>query len=216
MSGATNLAYPETPFGNPGQSTGRDSPTVAAVAVTTSGTAGLAYATFDVNRPHDMESAPEGFSFGYEVLSEVDSQVEFTIALDRRMAECDRYAEVITGHNVHDILKPLCSSANGRAALPCLTKYAELWPNRHERRTRHTPLLVDTAIDLEISAAELPRTCAAAKLSSSYLHSTCNTWRRPVTTAFASALLTAQSRGWCRWQALDLDPLVTASAHEQP
>ncbi|MGW4719443.1 hypothetical protein [Nocardia sp. NPDC004260] len=216
MSAVTNLAYPAKPFGQPGHATGPETPTVAALAVTASG-AGLAYATFDATRPHDMEAGPEKFTFGYEVLRDVGPEAEFSAVLDRRVAECDLYAEVITGHDVAGMLEPLCSAAGGQAELPCLNKYATLWPNRRERRPPRgrAPLLVDTAFDLDISVADLPRTCAAAKLSSVHLNAARDTWRLPVTSAFASALLTAQSLGWCKWKALDLDPLVAESARER-
>ncbi|WP_280247429.1 MULTISPECIES: hypothetical protein [Nocardia] len=214
---SSNLAYPETPFGNPGQSTGPDTPTVAALAVTASGT-GLVYAPFEAHRPHDLESAPQQFAFGYEVLrvDEVGPEA-FAVALDRRMAECDLYAEVITGHDMASMLEPLCTAAGERGQLACLKKLTTLWPNRHKPGAsgRGTSRLVDTAFDLDVSAADLGRTCAAAKLSSAYLGPARDTWRRPVTAAFASAVLTARSLGWCSWRALDIDPLVAESAWEQ-
>ncbi|WP_280186803.1 MULTISPECIES: hypothetical protein [Nocardia] len=190
---------------------------MAALAVTASGT-GLVYAPFEARRPHDLESAPQQFTFGYEVLrvDEVGPEA-FTVALDSRMAECNLYAEVITGHDVAGMLEPLCIAAAGRVQLACLNKLTTLWPNRHTLRksATGTSQLVDTAFDLDISAADLARTCAAAKLSSSYLSPARDTWRRPVTAAFASAVLTARSLGWCSWQALDIDPLVAESAWEQ-
>ncbi|MGY4102077.1 hypothetical protein ACW2Q0_21375 [Nocardia sp. R16R-3T] len=189
---------------------------MAAVAVTAPGV-GLVYVRFDVQEPRDLGTDHRGLTFGYEFLAnDADTPSNLTVALNRRMAECDLYAEVITGHDLVGALKPLCSAVEGQVELVSLDNYALLWAHRRELPTTDdvSTLMVDTAFDLGISVPDLRATCKAAKLSSGYLDQARDTWRGPITTALASALLTARSLGWCSWQTLDLDPLVTESASE--
>ncbi|WP_433207049.1 hypothetical protein ACQP1G_21150 [Nocardia sp. CA-107356] len=216
MSSATNLANPRKPFGDPGRSTGAAMPTVVALAVTPLGV-GLVYATFSVQEPRDLGADQRGFTFGYEVLNDATSQTSLTVELDGRITECNRHAEVITGHDLAGALKPLCSTVQGQVELVSLDKYALLWAHRREQRTKDdvSARMVDTAADLDISASDLRTTCTAAKLSSWYLEPNRDSWRGPITAALASALLTARSMGGCSWQRLDLDPLVTESEREQ-
>ncbi|WP_067473013.1 hypothetical protein [Nocardia amamiensis] len=217
MSNTTNLTNPHKPFGDPGRSSGPETPTVAAVAVTPLGI-GLVYVRFDAQQPHDLGADHRGFTFGYELLvNSTAEQFGPTLALDERMAECDLYAEVITGHDLAGALKPLCTAAvEGQIELVSVDNYAMLWPHRRELPDTDdvSALMVDTAFDLDISTPDLRETCAAAKLSSWYLDPARDSWRGPITAAFGSALLTARSLGWCSWQTLDLDPLVTESARE--
>lgn len=215
MDSATNLATPQKPFGDPGQSSGPETPTVAAVAVTSLGI-GMVYVRFDAQHPRDLGTDPRGFTFGYEALANAE-QFGSTVALDERMAECDLYAEVISGHYLAAALTPLCTAAVAeQVELVSVDNYAMLWPHRRELpgTDNVSALMVDTAFDLDISTPDLRSTCAAAKVSSQYLDPTCDSWRGPITSALGSALLTARSLGWCSWRSLDLDPLVTESARE--
>ena len=216
LSNTTNLANHRMPFGDPGQSSGPETPTVAAVAVTAEGV-GLVYARFDAQEPRDLGSDHRGFGFGYEFIArDAGSEAEMIVAVDHRMAECDLYAEVITGHDLAAALKPLCVSVEEHVELVSLDNYAVLWPARRELPTTDdiSALMVDTAFDLDISNLDLRATSAAAQLSSEYLAPGRHIWRGAITTALASALLVARSLGWCSWRTLDLDPLVTASAGE--
>ncbi|MBV7701678.1 hypothetical protein NOVA_02735 [Nocardia nova] len=178
---------------------------------------GLVYVRFDAQQPRDLGADHRGFTFGYELLgNDAGEQFGLTVALDERMAECDLYAEVITGHDLAGALTPLCTAAEGQIELVSVDNYAMLWPHRRELPDTDdvSALMVDTAFDLDISTPDLRGTCAAAKVSSQYLDPARDSWRGPITAALGSALLTARSLGWCSWQSLDLDPLVTESARE--
>ncbi|WP_146097693.1 hypothetical protein [Nocardia nova] len=79
------------------------------MAVTSLGI-GMVYVRFDAQHPRDLGTDPRGFTFGYEALANAE-QFGSTVALDERMAECDLYAEVISGHYLAAALTPLCTAA---------------------------------------------------------------------------------------------------------
>jgi hypothetical protein len=218
LSNMTNLANPDKPFGDPGRTPGPETPTVAALAVTVAGV-GLVYFPFDAREPRDLGIATDqgGFVFGYEFIARgTGSEADMVAALDHRLVECDRHVEVIAGHGLAGALEPLYWAAEGQVELARVDTYARLWGSRRDLPATAdvSALMVDTAFDLEISSPDLRATCAAAKVTSAYLVPRGDVWRGAITAAAASALLAARSLGWCSWQVLDLDSLVTGSACE--
>ncbi|MGF6889471.1 hypothetical protein ABIA39_008927 [Nocardia sp. GAS34] len=182
-------------------------PTITALALTPAG-AGVVYLDLDPARPRDLGTADEDFAVGYAFTAPGCSPEQYVAAIDRRMLECDLHAEVIAGHGLAEDLEAVCSAVDG-GTLGYLPDLAALWPKRHRsHRPGETPRLIDTADDLASSAPDLQVTCKRAKLSSWYLDPARQDWRGSVTRALASALLAADSLGWCSWQALDIDPLI--------
>ncbi|QIS23709.1 hypothetical protein [Nocardia terpenica] len=211
MTTISNLAVPESPFGQPGAATGRATPTVAAVASTAVGTA-LVYVTFNARRLRDLSTDHGDFEIGYEVVRVTDFRTgpEYPAALARRLGECLAWAEVLAGHYLPDTFAPLARAAATSAQRECFDRLIQAWETRGDGSTGAPGAhLIDTAIDLGVLEQDLRRRCATANLHSKYLDPQCPSVRLPITSAAAVALLAGREMRWCTWDHLDLDRLVT-------
>ncbi|WP_194838545.1 hypothetical protein [Nocardia sp. XZ_19_369] len=206
----TNLTDPSAPFH--GVRWDPDQPIVVSIA-STGGVVSLAFARFQRHQPRDLEGLPR-YTIGYERISNTGKLDTDTVGLlEARLAQWEPHADVITGHGLEAQLKVLRAAAAAPDRLPSLSGLAQRWPLRFLRVAGLRPQLLDTAADIDGAHEDLVRTCAAdPRLHSLYLTPGGDDPRVPITAAVASVLLAARHMGWCSWQLLDLDAVITASS----
>ncbi|WP_433194431.1 hypothetical protein ACQP1G_37630 [Nocardia sp. CA-107356] len=207
----SNMLRPGKPFGDPGARRGSRR-MVASMAVTDIGI-GLVYVRFDADHPLDLNDG-RGFVFDYELLdSSAYTPEVFGGVIDDRLFEIDLHAEVITGHDMLSGLAKLSHDITDPEALSSIDSWIQMWPERENVNACGDleRIMVDTAYDLTVSHVDLVQTCRQLWVHSWYLDPDRHTQRFPITTALASAVLAGREMGWCSWNMLDLDPLVTES-----
>ncbi|MGW0251148.1 hypothetical protein ACWDYH_31415 [Nocardia goodfellowii] len=195
----------------PGFSADYRQPVVVGLEVTNTGI-GLVCARFDRNPLLDRDDAQD-FQIGYELISggrPVDSVA--VAVLEKRLAKWAPHADVVTGHDIGTALKDLCTAAPASPSLRALAQLEEEWPTREDRPPESRPALIDTALDIAGANTDLERICATVpSLHSRNLHCETRSAWMPIARAAAAVLLSARHLGWCRWQVLDLDELITRS-----
>ncbi|WP_433620999.1 hypothetical protein [Nocardia sp. CA-120079] len=207
----SNMLRHGKPFGDPRATCG-SRPAVASMAVTDIGV-GLVYVRFDADHPLDLNDGC-GFVFDYELLdSSVYTPEVFGGIIDDRLFEIDLHAELITGHDMLSGLAKLRYDITDPGALSSIEGWIQMWTERENVNASDDfeRIMVDTAYDLTVSHVDLVQTCRQLWVHSWYLDPDRRTQRFPITTALASAVLAGREMGWCSWDMLDLDPLVTES-----
>jgi hypothetical protein len=228
---ATNLSWPDQPFGAGQRPFAAESLMLAAVSVDLANIAGRRLPVcgsttyLRVERTRNLQIVPRTLRFGFRslVISHDAETIDLAHALDGDLIRCRRHAAILAGHDLADTLTVLPEAA-GRE-LPGVTTVLDAWIDR-DRRQRGTATMLDTRHDAgtdDASVEKLGEICqlAASKPSGTdtvALHRAClagdtcaaeSLLFACTTQSLTIALAAARLLGKYHWRhPIDLDDLV--------